>query len=368
MKEVDKIQKEILAFLVPLAHGLLLLSPRIGKTKIAIDLIKRDKPKKILWVTPSSELRDVDIPKEFKQWKAVTYLRKTTIVCWKSLHKVKGKFDLIIMDEYQDITKKNVKNFFNGKITYTNIIGLSGTHPKHKEKNVLLDRLKLKVLKEINIDEAVEKGLVAPYKITVVKCRLERTIKNVKAGSKYNSFMTTEEAQYKYMSQSIARKLSNREVVPSFYYINRMRFIYNLRSKNDCAKRVLSKLSGRTLIFTGSIKMAESICKNTYHSKTTVDDYNAFQEGKIDQLACVNSGGVGNTYRGVDNFLIVQVNSNKKGDATQKIARSLVLQENYEANIIILVAKDTVDESWKDQVLEDFNLDKVTHINYRDFG
>lgn len=95
----DKVQKLILQEIGSNPHGLLLLAPRIGKTKIGIDIIKRDKPKKILWITPSTKLRDKDIPEEFATWKAKTYLKKATIVCWASLSSVKGHYDLIIMDE-----------------------------------------------------------------------------------------------------------------------------------------------------------------------------------------------------------------------------------------------------------------------------
>ena len=95
--------------------------------------------------------------------------------------------------------------------------------------------------------------------------------------------------------------------------------------------------------------------------------YNKFLDGKINKLACVNSGGIGSTYRGVNNFVIVQINSNGKGDSTQKIARSLVLQEGYVANIYILVAKGTSDEVWKNKVLEDFDTSNVEHLNSKDY-
>lgn len=365
--EKNRVQREIVEKIGENPHGLLLLSPRIGKTKIGIDIIKKQKPKSILWITPSTKLRDKDIPEEFIQWRAKTYLKKAKIVCWASLNSVEGHYDIILMDEYQDITENNVLNFFNMKITFNNIIGLSGTHPRHQEKQDILNRLKLKILVNISIDEAVEKGLVAPYKITVVECRLDARNKNIQGGSKKKPFMTTEEKQYGYLSRIINAKIFSNQPVPQFFYLNRMRFIYNLKSKNDFAKKFIKKLRGRTLIFTGSIEKAESICKYTYHSKTDDKDYNDFQAGKINELACVNSGGVGNTYRGVDNFVIVQVNSNKKGDATQKIARSLVLQNGYEANIYILAVVNTVDEKWKDKVLQDFNKEKIKHVSWKNY-
>ena len=146
-------------------------------------------------------------------------------------------------------------------------------------------------------------------------------------------------------------------------YLNRMRFIYNLKSKNSFAKELVKALKGRTLVFTGSIENAENICENVYHSKTNDKKLQDFINGKIDKLACVNAGGVGFTYRNVNNFVIVQTNSDKKGDTTQKIARSLVYQEGYTANIIILTVRDTVDESWTKQVLEKFNDSNIKRIH-----
>lgn len=363
----EEIQQEIVDSLDNPCHGLLNLAPRVGKTKIGIDIIKKEKPKKVLWVTPNTKLRDVDIPKEFKKWKAKTFLNKTDIICYASMASHIGKYDKIILDEYQDLTENNAEPLFNGNIKYKTIIGLSGTHPKHKEKLDLYKKLKLEILSSMTIDEAVDKKLIAPYDIIVVECRLESNKKTIKAGNKKKPFLTTEANHYKYLTRLINIKLFNRETVPAFFYINRMRFIYNLDSKNEFAKKLLKKLKGRTLIFSGSIEKAEQMSKYVFHSKTDDKYLNMFKEGEIDELSLVNSGGLGHTFTNVDNLIIVQVNSNKKGDGTQKIARSLVLQEGYKANIYILVAVDTVDESWKDKVLEDFNLDNVKHVSWKNY-
>ena len=363
----DIIQKQIVDSLPIPSHGILKLAPRVGKTKIGIDIIKREKCKSILWVTPNTKLRDVDIPNEFKHWKALTYLKKTDIICYASLAGHKGSYDKIIFDEYQDITESNIKPLFNGKIKYKTILGLSGTHPKHREKLDIYDKLKLVVLSEMSIDTAVENNLIAPYKIKVVECKLDNKNKYITAGSKEKPFLQTEQGKYEYLSKLIRIKLFSRQPVPKFFYLNRMRFIYNLKSKTEFTKQFLKKLKGRTLIFAGSIAQAEELSKYTYHSKTDDTDYIKFQEGKIDTLACVNSGGIGSTYRNVDNFVIVQVNSDTKGDATQKIARSLVLQEGYKANIYIICVADTVDEDWKDKVISGFNKDNIEHVSYKNY-
>ena len=365
-REKSRIQKEIVDSLPNPCHGILKLAPRVGKTKITIDIIKRDKPKRILWVTPNRKLRDVDIPGEFITWRAKTYLKKTTIICYAALAKHRGDYDLVILDEYQDLTSNNAKPILSGSIKYNTIIGLSGTHPKHKEKLELYNRLNLDILIDISIDEAVEKKLVAPYNITVVQCQLDSKDKYVKGGSKTKPFLQTEKSRYEFMTKGIARKYHANGMVPQFYYINRMRFLYNLKSKNKAAKTFVDSLEGRTLVFTGGIDMAERLYKHTFHSKTDDTDLNNFLAGGIKSLACVNAGGVGFTFKGVDNFVIVQINSNQKGDATQKIARALVPQEGYVGNIYIFVVKDTVDEGWLEEVLKDFSLDKVKYVRYED--
>ena len=61
-KEKSELQKEIVDGLPLCPHGRLILAPRVGKSKIAIDIIKKEKPKSILWVTPSAELAEIDEP------------------------------------------------------------------------------------------------------------------------------------------------------------------------------------------------------------------------------------------------------------------------------------------------------------------
>lgn len=359
-KSKTEIQDEIVEILGPNPHGIADLSPRIGKTRIGIQVIKRDKPKKILWTTPNTDLRDVDIPKEFETWKAKTHLKNTKIVCWASLENVKGHFPLIIMDEVQYITEANSAPLFDGRITYDNILVLTGTVPKGDDKVELLNRLGLSVLHKVSIDEAQEAGLVADYSIKVVVGHLDSVKKIIPAGNKARPFMQTEKAAYDYLNKKIMTMTYSGRPVPSFMYMQRMNFIKNSPTKEIIAKALFDTLPGRTLIFCSSIAQAERLCKYTHHSKKKdSSDFRRFIEGKLQKLACVDSGGVGSTYRGVDNFIVVQSNSNQNGSITQKIARALVAQEGYKANIYLIGLEETVDMNWIKKSLEDFDINKV---------
>jgi len=361
----DQIREKIVNSLPKNPHGLLVISPRFGKSRLAIDLIKRDKPKKVLWVTPNTKLKKEDIPNEFVKWDCEALLESVEIITYSSLHKVKGECEMVILDEYQNITYNNCVNLLDGTLKYKNILGLSGTPPKHNDKIDILIELHLSELYEMSIEEAVQSKIIADYNITVIKIPLNSKDKNSKAGSKEKPFFTTERANYDYLTQDIENIKSTKgsTKVPFFKYLNRMRFIHNVKSKHDYAKKLFNSIKGRTLLFTSSIKLAEDICKDTYHSKTDQEKLDLFIEGKIDKLACVNAGGTGFTFTNIDNLIVCQTDSNMSGNSLQKMCRSLVYQgEDYKANILILCCKDTVDEEWVTKSLEGFNPKKIKII------
>lgn len=366
MENRDIIAKEIISKINTPFNEILLLSPRVGKTKIGIELIKKFRFKSILWVTSSVKLRDEDIPSEFIKWKAKSYLPKTTIVHYSSLDKQYGDYDLVVLDEIQNITENNSRLLLEKKIKYNNIIGLTGTMPEHQEKLEILKKLKLYVSHEISIDEAVDKDLIADYKINVVELPLDRINKNVKGGTKTKPFMTTEFDSYSYQNKLVNQAMfSGNSDRVNFAVLARRRFISNSPTKFNFAKKLLDHLQGRKLVFCGSIDQAEKISKYTYHSKTNDVDLQLFMSNKIDVLACVNAGGTGFTYTNVQHFIILQVDSNKSGQTTQKLARSLLKQKDYTANIWILCLQGTQDEKWVENALKTFDSNKIEYINYK---
>lgn len=353
MKTKEEEQQIIIDSIPSRPHGLLLIAPRVGKTKIAISLIKRDKIKKVLWVTPSTKLRDVDLPEEFKKWKALKQLKSVTFICYSSLAKHVGKYDYIILDEYQSITEANWEPIFKGRIGYKNILGLSGTHPKDPIKQALLEILKLPIIYKMNIEKAINKNLISDYTIRVVNCSLNNVDKDIKAGNKVTTWYQTEKEAYSYLCKIVHQ---------SFGGIRRMRFIYDSKTKEDTAKKLIAKLSGRKLVFCSSIAQSERLGKDkVYHSKTSKDMLNNFLEYEIDELYCVKAGGVGFTFKGIDHLVLIQTDSDKKGDTTQRISRALLSQEGYIGNIWIICLEDTKDKEWLQEALKEFDKDKIKY-------
>lgn len=367
MNKRDKIQEELIEDYNIGTSGIYELSPRIGKTRLAINIIKKTKATSVLWITPNTKLKEEDIPQEFTKWKAKNYLKVTQIETYAMLAKLSGNYDIVFLDEIQYITEANVLPFLTGAIKAKCIIGLTGTMPKDTIKLDIIHRqLSLKILHSITIDEAVDEEFIADYEINVVECNLDSTNKNIQAGSKAKKFMTTEAAQYDYLNKAVNKALfSTNEKLKQFAILNRMRAIYNSKTKENIAKKLITTLKGRKLVFAGSIEQAEKLSQHTYHSQTTNQHLNLFLNGKIDLLSCVNAGGTGFTYKNVDHFIIVQANSNKTGSVTQKISRALLLQNNYKAQIWIICLLSTKDEDWVSKALEDFDHNKINYINVK---
>jgi hypothetical protein len=354
----EELKKHLLEILPKNPHGRLLLSQRSGKTSIIINLIKRDKPKSILWVSPSKKLINEDIPGEFRKWKALSYLKRVTTSTYASLHKIKGYFDWIILDEEQYVTKANILNFLNKELKYNNIISMTGKGSSHQEKKDIYINLNLEVLYNLPLKEANQ--IVSDYSINVINTKMSK-VRNIPIMVKNTGkiFYTSEYLNYKYLNEKTEEAISLRLPSVKWKILNRMRSIYNSKSKEEKLISLLSQLEGqRNMIFCSNIEQANRLGENnTYHSKTNKEALKRFIKHEIKEIYLVNAGGVGFTYDKIDNLIIIQVDSNKNGLSQQKIARTLLLQDNYKAKIWIFKLIDTQDEIWVKSLLENFSSD-----------
>lgn len=357
----DDIRDEVINVLPLKPHGRIIAAPRSGKTAIAIALIKLNKPKSILWVTPSADLAQIGIVEEFNKWKAKSYIKKLTTSTYTSLDKVTGHYEMIILDEEQFVTWNNVANLLNQTLTYDYIISMTGTKAKTLEKQEIYDALDLPILYELDINSAVDMGLLSNYVIKVVEVPLSNT-RMVESGNQKKRFLTSEKKNYEYLDKlaSSYNLFSDKK----FRIINRMRAIYNSPSKEYVLKYLSQHLKGRKMYFCSSIEQADRICSHTYHSKTNNKDLLKFINGEIDEISMVNAGTVGFTYKAVDHLIINQVNSDNVGSTTQKICRALLKQHNYDATIWIICLKGTRDEMWVESTLRNFDKYRIEYLSY----
>lgn len=181
----DQIQQQIVNDIINSKsdYNLLLLPTGVGKTKIAIDYIKKLNNSriirslmKILIVVPTEQLRDVDWPDELEKWK-ISYSIDITLICYASISKVKDKqFDLVVFDELHKISELN-SSFLENNIVHK-ALGLTATYPRDKMKQYLLDIYKFNIVANMSLDEAVSNNLVAPYEITIIPVELDKVFEN----------------------------------------------------------------------------------------------------------------------------------------------------------------------------------------------
>lgn len=342
--------------------ALVVMATGAGKTKVAIDYAKKVNGKQVLLV-PTEKLRDQNWSDEYKKWGAEEISDKTSKYCYASASKIKQEyFNLAILDEGHNITENNSLFFKQNKIDKT--VLLTATIPdenKDFEKYNILLRLGFKLVYHLTLDQAVKLGFVAPYEINVIEIPLESKEKTVKGGSKAKPFMTTEKEKYRWLSQTVENSR-----YAKFPILNRMRFIYNLPSKLNAAKEILDSVipkGERGLIFSSSIKQAEELCSNTFHSKSNHDDYDKFKRGEIDRLSCVKALNEGHNFEALDFGLVVQLTSKEK-DLIQRIGRLIRVRPGHRARIFILVAMGTQDETWLKKAIGNLDESSISYYSY----
>jgi superfamily II DNA or RNA helicase len=377
MKTKNEIQLEALqavldSFNIKKKNAIVEAATGVGKTKIAYDLIKvivsHVPTAKILIVVPTELLRDEEWKSEATKWDC-EYVWENNIerVCYASLNKIENtEYNLVILDEIQNITDNNAEFFFINNNKIKKILGLTATLPKEFEKAKILKSLALEVCYKIPIDEAVKNKLVSPYEIVLVKTKLDNLQPTVKFGTKLNPFYLTEEKAYIKLSKDIEfAKVTNNFKKIDMLIFSRMRVLYNSINKTSVANFIINNLIGkdeRTLIFCGSIKQAEMLCPYTYHSKSSTVSLQKFKSGEINTLSCVNALNEGHNIPNVDNAVITQVTS-KERHLIQRVGRIIRYKENHVGKIYLIVVENTVDEQWMQKALENIDNLKIKTID-----
>ena len=335
-------------------HGLMILPTGVGKTRCAIETIIRlhgNNDPKILWVVPTTMLRDKTIPEEWKKWGYAGFFKKhVTVICYRSLHKETSFYDHIVLDEGHNITALTMQAPTFTDSRYGNILLMTATYPSDLDKRLLIADMGLEVIANMSLNKAVELGLVAPFNIKVYPVMMDTAV-DYKVSTKRGSYVTSEQTYYSKITASINRFGPGQ--APRQMYLRRMHAIYRFKSKVRAAKVLLDRIPDdqRVLIFCGSIDVAKQLCKHQYHSKTSDEAYKMFNSGKINRLAVVKSLNEGHNMVNVDRAVIVQTDSNQR-NYIQRQGRAIRWRPGHKAKIIILYSWQTVDYRWVQKSLD----------------
>lgn len=357
----DQVQAKVLELINQNSgHGIVEGATGVGKTKIAIDYIVSNNITDVLWVVPTTLLRDITVPDEWSKWGHSKYFDKhVKIICYRSLHKEDSFYKQIILDEGHNITEKayNCETLVYKK--YNRILMLTATTPREVEKRQILAALNLKVIAAVRVDAAVNMGIVAPFEIHCYPVTMS-TKNDFTVNTKAKSYVTSESYRYSSLQRQISRYPKGK--APKPLYLARMHSIYRFKSKIRAAEKILSRIPAhtRTLIFCGSIEVAEELCEFTYHSKTDSTDYERFNRKEINRLAVVNALNEGHNMVDVDAAIMVQVNS-KKRNYIQRQGRAIRWRKGHKAIICILYSDGTVDANWVRSSLDGIDKKKINY-------
>lgn len=374
-------------------NGVVLIATGGGKSKIAVnrirDFVTNDilEPK-FLIVVPTQKLRDTGWRDEFAKWNATEYYAiNVETVCYDSLTSIKGRhFDCVYFDEIHNITEAHVPFFDDNSIR--NKVAFTATRPRDQKKLEVLRAVNLFPVYEITLDEAVDLGLVAPYDITIVEVELDNIDKCIKAGNTTKSWMQTELAAYSYANSRILN--ANTPTLKKLATLSRMRLVYETKSKTDAAKYLLDNIipkEQRTLIFSGGINQALQLCENRYYSKPSIGkgdradiraakqikidawrgtiNLERFEKEEINRLACVSSLNEGHNIDNLDNGFMPQIDSNQL-NFIQRLGRVVRFRAEHIGRIIVLCAKNTVDEKWVNSAILNLSVLSVRRVSLED--
>lgn len=363
----------------------------VGKSNIGLKLTKylfdknahrTDFTPRILIVVPTINLRDNNWKKEFEAWGLGYLWPNVRRECYKSIVNIVGEeFDFVILDEGHNLTPNNSK-FLLYNIIHACLL-LTGTKPPRRSiKNNIINDFGFVTLKEITLEKAEEIGAVAPFNVTVITMDLDDNVKYVPYGPSDNKRLITEREAYLRYTYAFYKSKQ------SFIAKKRKHLISNLASKKDMAARILTHVipsDKKVLIFCGSKDHAIDLCPHRYYSKPVLNkkdkenpiavkkhehhlanyqgrtSLEAFDKGDILRLSCINALNEGENINGLSISFIVSMDGTVK-NAMQRIGRSVRFEEGRIANVIILCARDTVDEEWTRKALSQLTPERIRWI------
>lgn len=352
----DELQQEALTEACKYRRSGLNLSVGFGKTKIGLMYLERAGGKTLI-VVPKLDI--------IKSWQddAIKFgyeevMNNCTFTTYLSLLKQNP-------DDYQNVILEEAHNCKGNHEPFLsqfkgNILGLTGTPPKwaNSEKGKMMIKY-YPIRYNYSIDDAVDNSILNDYKIEVHYLPLS-TKKNIKvvtrAGKEYS---VSERDQYNYATKRVDEAVSDRDKM--FAHINRINKLKQFKSKEDYVSKLNKTIpeDEKVLIFCNTIEQAENLCEYSHHSKKKESPLEDFKMGNIKRLSCVEQLSEGINIPNLKHAIILHTYSNSSPKSRQKLGRLMRLSVDQTATVHILCYKDTVDVKWVNEILENFNQEKI---------
>jgi len=365
----------------------MVLSTGYGKSRIAIEILKRLNPPKILILVNSEILRDVTWKSEFENFDALDLWERVEIETYQLAYKWKKKDKeldhFVVADEVDFAGGTDSLSKFFYEYPNLRILGLTGfiTETKKEWFNAHLP-----VFKEYTTYQAQKDGLLNTVKVTVVKFMLSnerhRVVKYMDKYGKARSFTQSDNDAYQYHQKEVERISMKKSMAKQGYLIgeltraeldmklNSLSYLYNAAAAKrrevllsslaniEIAQKLIEynqKRDKKIIVFSKRTQVADAIGGEgrSYHGKNkkkvNTEAFNNFITGDIDVLTVCGKVDRGATipHLSVGIFESYFGNDTK---AAQRFGRLLRLKPDQEADVFILVPyynREMADSSFK---------------------
>ena len=374
----DIVSKDIQS--IDSSNILLELPTSFGKTKQALDLMNKRKPKSILILVPRLVLID-NWKEEFTKWKLDKYLKYVTFSTYVGIKKHKDKsFDMLIADECHHFTEMSLGYIDTMKFKWC--VLLSATVGKFKDE--LKCHFKGLYCYQVTAKKAIDEGILPDPRVYLIPYKLDNTnrkypleLKNSSKGKKITCDYGDRWKYLKNKSYTSVTVLCTQaeyiyEIGSKIEYWKRM----YMRSKNDVIKNKWLYLAGLRLKMLGTFKnpivqnlqvllknhrsltFCNSIEQTEILGKDSIEILEKFNQKKINHITSCNMLNEGMNLIDCQVGIYASLNSSDTM-IKQKLGRLL---RHPNPVLIIPYYNNTREEEIIEKMLEDYNPELVTVV------
>jgi len=362
MSNQESVQKEALELTLTHHRCGLGISMGVGKTRIAIQHIKKnyDPFIQVLVVAPKRSIFQSWID-ELEKMDCSDLIKHITFSTYLSINKQDPKdYDIVYLDECHSLLESHelFLEAYTGKI-----IGLTGTPPvRRTSQKYKMVKKYCPIVYEFSVDDAAEQDIVNDYQIIVHELELSKLQTLTKKSKSGGQWYTSEYKDYIYCTDRVADALTQKQ--KQFSAIMRMRGLMEYKTKEEYMKGLIKIIPHKCIIFANTKAQASRVCDWTYFSGNPDSETNLelFSDGRIHKLACILQLSEGVTIPGLKVGIIMHAYGNERKTA-QRIGRLLRLNPKDVATCHILCYKNTVDATWVQNALRDFDQKKIKYFN-----
>ena len=359
--------------------GSVIAGTGFGKSRVgilAIDYILKQKSrsnkKSALILVPTVQLQD-QFREEFTKWGVEDCLEHVEILCYQSAYKLKGHhYDIVVCDEIHLGLSPKYREFFVNNV-YDSLLCMTATLPEEPEYKVKLHMLAPTVY-HITLDQCVDLGIVAPYKIyckpltlTPTEASDYKSVNNKFVYYKYKlgQFDAFNEAK-RIMGDRNASGEEKASAAQFYRCIRERKKIVDFAENKitEFKKLVVNNSDKKILVFSGANDFTDRLAKSVdplavvYHSKKTkkqkTSALEAFKDGSKNILCSTKALNQGFDVPNANMGIICGLTS-KSLSMIQRVGRLIRFQEGKVGDIYILYVKDSQEEKWLKSAVKDLN-------------